>query len=84
MKARFTIQYSTKIPDILQETREQFEKEAKMAMAVKMFEMKRLSSGMAASLAGIDRTTFLLNLHKYGVNMIDLEIEELESDIENA
>ncbi len=84
MKAKFTIQYSTKIPDILQETREQFEKEAKMAMAVKMFEMKRLSSGMAASLAGIDRTTFLLNLYKYGVNMIDLEIEELESDIENA
>lgn len=84
MKAKFTIQYSTKIPDILQETREQFEKEAKMAMAVKMFEMKRLSSGMAASLAGVDRTTFLLNLYKYGVNMIDLEIEELESDIENA
>jgi len=34
-----------------------------MAMAVKLFEMKRLSSGMAATLAGLNRVNFLLNLH---------------------
>ena len=55
-----------------------------MAMAVKLFEMKRLSSGIAAKLAGMDRVTFLLSLHRYGVAMIDLEEDELLSDLENA
>ncbi len=78
------IDYPDRLLDALQETREQFEKEAKMAMATKLFEMKRLSSGMAASLAGMDRVSFLLNLHRYGVSMIDLEEEELLSDVEHA
>ncbi len=55
-----------------------------MSMAVKLFEMKRMSSGMAAELAGVDRVTFLLNLHNYNVPMIDLTEEELLSDMENA
>jgi hypothetical protein len=46
--------------------------------------MKRLSSGMAAALIGIDRISFLLNLHHYGVSLIDLTEEELLSDLENA
>ena len=53
-------------------------------MAAKLFEMKRLSSGMAASLVGMDRVSFLLNLHRYGVAMIDLEEGELLSDLEHA
>ena len=69
---------------MLQQTREEFEREAKMAMAVKLFEMKRLSSGKAARLAGMDRVSFLLDLHRYGVAMIDLVEAELQSDIDNA
>ena len=46
--------------------------------------MKKLSSGMAAKLADTDRVSFLLNLYYYGVNMIDLETDELQTDIENA
>jgi len=38
-------------------------------VAVKLFEMKRLSSGMAASLVGMDRVTFLLSLPRYGAAM---------------
>lgn len=55
-----------------------------MAMAVKLFEMKRLSSGMAAALVESDRVNFLLNLHKFNVPMIDLEENELLSDMQNA
>ncbi len=68
----------------MQTTRVQFEQEAKMAMVAKLFEMKRLSSGIAAQMVDMDRITFLLNLHRFGVAMIDLEEEELLSDIENA
>ena len=33
-----------------------------MAMAVKLFDMRRLSSGMAAALVGMDRVSFSLRL----------------------
>jgi predicted HTH domain antitoxin len=81
---QLTVNFPDTLPDLLQETREQFEFEAKMALAVKLFQMKRISSGIAASLVGIPRTMFLLSLHKYGVPMIDLDGEELISDIKNA
>jgi predicted HTH domain antitoxin len=82
--SQLKIDYPETLPDALQQMREQFEQEAKMAIAVKLFEMKRISSGLAAQLAGIDRVTFLLNLHRYGVAMIDLTEEELISDLANA
>lgn len=84
MNYQFNITYPEKLPDALQLTHEQFKENAKMAMAVKLFEMGKLSSGMAAQLAGVDRIFFLLNLYKYGVNMIDMDNDELESDIKNA
>ena len=78
------IKYPDTLPDVLQESVENFEREAKMAMAVKLFELKRISSGIAAEIAGMDRVSFLLELHKYGVSMINMEVEELSSDVENA
>jgi predicted HTH domain antitoxin len=84
MTHSIAISYPTHLPDALQQTREQFEQEAKWAMAVKLFELKRLSSGVAAQLLGIDRVFFLLNLHRYGVAMIDLTEEEILSDLANA
>ena len=81
---KLTIDYPERLPDALQQTRDEFERDAKMAMAVKLFEMKRLSSGMTAQLAGMDRVSFLLNLHRYGVAMIDLDEPELQADVENA
>ena len=84
MPDRLVIEYPATLPDILQESREQFEQEARMAMAVKLFEMKRLSSGMAAKLAGIDRVSFLLRLHQFGVAMIDLDEDEISQDIQNV
>ena len=81
---QLVIDYPKLLPDALQQTRADFEHEAKMAMAVKLFEMKRLSSGMAAQLANVDRVTFLLNMCRYGVAMIDLDDEELLADFHNA
>ena len=78
------IPYSSKLPDALHISSKQFELEAVMAMAVKLFELKKLSSGMAASLVGIDRVSFLLSLHSYGVDMIDIDPDEIQVDFENA
>ncbi len=84
MSLQLKIDYPETLPDSLQQTREQFEREAKMAMAVKLFEMKSISSGMAAQLGGMERVSFLLNLYRYGVPMIDLTEEELLVDLDNA
>jgi len=84
MLHQINISYPEHFPDALQISARQFEKDAKMTMAVKFFGMGKLSSGMAAQLAGVDRVYFLLNLHNYGVNMIDLDDDELESDLNNA
>ena len=84
MPRRLTIEYWETLPDSLHESAENFEREAKMAMAVKLYEMKRLSSGMAAALAGVDRVAFLLQLHRYNVPLLDTEPSELLSDIAHA
>ncbi len=84
MSLALTIAYPESFPDATHRTREEFELEAKWAMAVKLFEMKQLSSGMAAILIGVSRVTFLLKLSEYGVSMIDLSEDELLSDFENA
>lgn len=81
---KFTISYPKMLPDALQKTRDEFEQDAKMAMAVKLFEMKQISSGLAANMVGMNRVSFLLKLHRYGVYAIDLEKDELLTDIENA
>ena len=78
------IEYPKSLPDALQQTPAQFEREAKMLRAAKLFEMKRLSSGLAAQLVGMDRATFLLELHRYGAAMIDLDESELAADWQNT
>jgi predicted HTH domain antitoxin len=81
---QLTVNYPENFPDFLGSSPTQFEQEAKWAMAVKLFEMKRLSSGMAATLVGVDRVTFLLKLADYGVSMVDLSEAELLSDLSHA
>lgn len=70
--------------DAMHRAPEDFAQEAKLAMAAKLFEMKRLSSGMAAQLIGMDRVSFLAQLHHFGVPIIDLSDDELASDVLHA
>ena len=84
MNRTLTVTYPDTLPDSLQESAAEFEQEARLAMSVKLFEMKRLSSGQAAALAGVGRAVFLLGLHRFGVPMVDLTEQDLRSDIENA
>ena len=50
----------------------------RMASAVKLYEMGKLSSGAAARLAGVPRTVFLSRLADYGVDTFQLGEEELQ------
>ncbi len=59
------------------QSREQFIKEAKFLLSLKLFELGRLSSGKAAELCGLNRVDFLLSAGRLGVSIADLDEEEL-------
>lgn len=80
----FVVEVPQNLPDAIHCTPQEFVREAKMAMAAKLYEMRRMSSGMAAALAGLGRVEFLLELHRYGVAVIDISQEDLEQDVANA
>ena len=60
------------------------EREARLAMAVKLFETGKLTSGQAARLAAIPRVDFLYELGRFGVSPIQMEPDELEEDVNSA
>ena len=68
----------------LKETPEELAREIRMAAAAKLYELRKLSSGRAAELAGVSRISFLQALARYGVSIFDLTEEELAQDLRNA
>ena len=58
--------------------------EVRLAAAVKLFEVGRLSSGRAAALAGLPRAAFLTKLAEFGVPTFRLTEEELLEDLSRA
>ena len=59
---------------------EAFLAELRMSAAVKLYEMKRLSSGGAASLAGVPRVVFLSRLANYEVDTFHLTEQEIQRE----
>jgi predicted HTH domain antitoxin len=62
----------------------EFEREARLAMAAKLFEMGKLTSGQASQLVGIGRVEFLYELKRFNVSAIQVEGDELQQDLANA
>ena len=58
--------------------------ELRLAAAVKLYELGRLSSGAAAALAGIPRAVFLMKLADYGVPTFRMTEDELREDLRHA
>lgn len=58
--------------------------EVRLAAAVKLYELGRLSSSVAAGLAGMPRPVFLSRLADYGVSTFRLSADELAEDLARA
>lgn len=54
--------------------------EAKFMLALKLFEVGRLSSGKAGSLCGMGRVEFLLAAGRAGVPVVALDAEDLKAE----
>lgn len=57
-----------------------FAQDAKMAAAVKLFEVGKLTSGQAAQFAGVGRQEFLLGYRQWGVDSLNWDSEEIEAE----
>lgn len=58
--------------------------ELRLAAAVKLYEVGRLSSGAAATLSGLPRPLFLTKLADYGVATFQMTTDELQEDLKRA
>ena len=76
------------VPDELflsfKDTPRELAQRIRMTAAVKLYELGKLSSGRAASLAGMSRISFLQSLAAYSVAIFDLTEAELQEDVANA
>lgn len=58
--------------------------EFRLAAAMKLFELGRLSSGAAAHLAGVPRVHFLARAAAFGVDVLDIAPDDLDADLRRA
>jgi predicted HTH domain antitoxin len=78
------ISYPPEVLWALQKEPEELEAEARLLLALKFYETGKLSTGLAAKLAGVPRVTFLFLLGQHGLSPFGEAPEELERDLENA
>lgn len=74
------IKYPETIPALLNLSPETFEQEARFALAAKLYEMGRLTSGQASRIAGMSRITFLLDCRRYGVVSVEWDQAEIDAE----
>ena len=79
-----SISYPELLLGSLHVSESEFEREARMAMAVKLFDTGRLSSGQAAELANVPRGHFLYELGRWGVAALQTGEDDLENDLNVA
>ncbi|HEY1716867.1 MAG TPA: UPF0175 family protein [Verrucomicrobiae bacterium] len=79
MKA-LQIEYPESWPAAAGSSAERFEDEARMALATKLFEVGRLTSGQAAQLAGVSRAAFLLSCPQWNVPTVAWDSAELAAE----
>ncbi|MEW6482197.1 MAG: UPF0175 family protein [bacterium] len=72
-----TLKYPDDLLLSLKESKERFEEEARYLLALKLYELGKISSGKAAKLAGLNRVNFLMRLGQYKVSPFQVELKEI-------
>lgn len=81
---QLTLTVPSDLPLLLKMSDDDFAREMQMLLAVKLFDMGKLTSGKAAELAGISRVLFLHLLERYGVASVNLDAKEAKHEVEAA
>ena len=81
---KLMIPYSEDLLLSLKESPAEFEAEARLLLAVKLYELGRVSTGRAAELAGMSRVEFMFALSRFGLSPVGVDPDELAEDLTNA
>jgi predicted HTH domain antitoxin len=81
---KLTIEYPEEILQALQKEPVEFEAEARLLLALKLHEDGRLSTGLAARLAGLPRVSFLFVLGQHGLSPFGESPDKLQEELANA
>ena len=84
MQNSLTIEYTDELLFTLGVSGSDFSEEAKLLLAIKLYELGRVSSGQAAKLAGKSRVEFLYELSRFNVPMSNLQAEDIEDEVHFA
>jgi len=85
MKGIINIEYPESLATTLGLNGKDFEYEMKTSSLVKLFELGKVSSGVAATVLGLTRLDFLDLLAKYNVSLFaQYNVDDLSEDIANA
>ncbi|NUM44408.1 MAG: UPF0175 family protein [Anaerolineales bacterium] len=78
------IEYPSEVLWALQKEPDEFEREARLLLALRLYETGKLTTGLAAQIAGISRVQFMFLLGEYGLSPFGESIEEIEEDLDHA
>lgn len=85
MKGTIHIEYPEYLANTLKLSGKDFESEMKTSSLVKLFELGKVSSGVAARVLGLSRLDFFELLAKYNVSVFGAyDSDDLNEDIANA
>lgn len=76
-----SIPYPETLPSALRMSRQEFEQEARLLLAARLFEEKKITSGQAADMAGISRSEFLLKTQAFSLCAAMPAAEEIMGDV---
>lgn len=79
-----SIPYSDDLLIATGQSSEGLEAEMRVLLAVKLFEMGRLSLGKAAEFAGVGKIAFMDDLARNGVPVINLDDDQLQDELRDA
>ena len=68
----------------LNESEQDFAREARVLTAISLYHRGKLSMGKAAELASMEKTQFLFELDKYAVPAIDYDAEDFRREIDRS
>lgn len=75
------IPYDDGLLAALEMTREEFENEARFLLAAKLFDLRQVSTGQAAKMAGMPKIHFMDKLNEHGIPVVKLDEDQIQREL---
>jgi len=79
-----SIPYSDDLLVATGKSKEALEQELRFLLALKMFELRRLSVGKAAQLCGMQKLNFMDEMGRMRIPLINLDDDQIREELKNA